>query len=245
MSLELKNYPNMNEDHSEQSNFIEEREMAFNSLLNETLLPRESRITKKVTFLDNPRRATTMHRQKEVLLTESTDDEGGSRMNSILRKENIIRKFTVKEVREVMRCFKLGGDPDEEKKPIDKKKKKKKGQVGFSNNKINTAKYTIFNFLPLNLFHQLTKMANAYFLFFAILQCIPEISNTQGKPTMLLPLIFVISVSMLKDLLEDYKRQKSDKEENCRKVMASNPQKTEFTQVEWQSLKVGQFVKVV
>ena len=43
---------------------------------------------------------------------------------------------------------------------------------------------------------------------------IPFISITDAKPVMLIPLTFVITLSMIKDIFEDYKRHKSDKKEN-------------------------------
>ena len=87
---------------------------------------------------------------------------------------------------------------------------------------MNTSKYTWWNFLPYNGFLQFSKMANIYFLFICVLQCIPNISVTQGSPTTLAPLAFVVIVSMVKDLFEDIKRKSSDKEENERKVLAAN-----------------------
>jgi len=50
------------------------------------------------------------------------------------------------------------------------------------------------------------------------MQMIPIISISGGKPVMLMPLAFVIIVSMIKDIFEDYKRHKSDKAENFKKV---------------------------
>lgn len=43
------------------------------------------------------------------------------------------------------------------------------------------------------------------------------ISITYGQPTILMPLSFVTFVSMVKDIIEDYKRHISDNEENNRK----------------------------
>jgi len=40
---------------------------------------------------------------------------------------------------------------------------------------------------------------------------------------MLLPLSFVIFVSMVKDIFEDYKRHKSDKTENYKQSLAYDP----------------------
>lgn len=86
-------------------------------------------------------------------------------------------------------------------------------------NHIRTAKYNVWNFIPKNLFVQLVmKLPNLYFVFLTILEIIPIIGS--GVPSLLLPLSFVVSVSMLKDAFEDYQRYKSDDEENHRKVAA-------------------------
>ena len=76
----------------------------------------------------------------------------------------------------------------------------------------------MFTFLPKNLLEQFSKLANVYFLLIAFMQMIPIISISGGKPVMLMPLAFVIFVSMVKDIFEDYKRHKSDKQENFKMV---------------------------
>lgn len=53
---------------------------------------------------------------------------------------------------------------------------------------------------------QFSKLANVYFLIIMILQMIPEISISEGEPTMLPPLIVIVLVSMVKDIIEDYQR---------------------------------------
>lgn len=40
----------------------------------------------------------------------------------------------------------------------------------FQDNRIHTSKYSILTFLPINLFEQFQKVANAYFLFLLLLQ---------------------------------------------------------------------------
>lgn len=40
----------------------------------------------------------------------------------------------------------------------------------FQNNAIKTSKYNLLTFLPLNLFEQFRRLANAYFLFLLVLQ---------------------------------------------------------------------------
>ena len=84
----------------------------------------------------------------------------------------------------------------------------------YKDNKVKTSKYTFLTFLPKNLLEQFSKLANVYFLLIAFMQMIPVISISGGKPVMLMPLTFVIVVSMIKDIFEDYKRHVSDKNEN-------------------------------
>ena len=45
-------------------------------------------------------------------------------------------------------------------------------------------------------------MANLYFLLLSVFQCVPQISNTFGVPTILLPLSFVILVDAVFAALE-------------------------------------------
>lgn len=89
----------------------------------------------------------------------------------------------------------------------------------FCSNEIHTSKYTWYSFLPKNLFFQFSKIANLYFLIMMCFQMIPQISISQGRPTILLPLGFVVLVSMIKDIIEDSKRHASDNRENASKVL--------------------------
>lgn len=83
-------------------------------------------------------------------------------------------------------------------------------------NTICTSKYTRWTFLPKNLIEQFSKMANVYFIFISFMQMIPIISITNGFPAQIFPLGVVIFISMLKDMFEDYKRHKSDHQENTK-----------------------------
>ena len=89
------------------------------------------------------------------------------------------------------------------------------------NNKVTTTKYTCLNFLPKNLFIQFTKVANAYFLFCVLLQIIPDVGPPNGAIFSSLPLIFVVGVSMVKDIFEDRKRRAQDTAENMMEVTAA------------------------
>ena len=57
-------------------------------------------------------------------------------------------------------------------------------------------------------------MANAYFLFMTLLQLVPGLKDLYGAATTLMPLLFIVGVSMIKDAFEDNKRRKQDNEEN-------------------------------
>ena len=111
-------------------------------------------------------------------------------------------------------------------------------------NYISTSKYTWYNFAPKILYEQFSKMSNIYFVIIAILQCFPEISNADGKPIILLPLSVVVIVNSIKDFYEDWKRKKSDDEENNRKVEVYDLDKEKFVIKKWKDVFVGNILKV-
>ena len=75
----------------------------------------------------------------------------------------------------------------------------------FKKNKINTRKYNWITFIPHCLLIQFLRPANIYFLISAILNCIPQISPL-SPITAILPLIFVLAVSLIREAVEDCKR---------------------------------------
>ncbi|KMV65987.1 P-type ATPase [Encephalitozoon cuniculi EcunIII-L] len=77
-------------------------------------------------------------------------------------------------------------------------------------NKIVTSKYTAMTFLPLNIYHQLSRPSNLFFLLTLILLSIPSISPFSPF-TYLLAFVVVVGASMMKDGVEDYRRHKQDK----------------------------------
>ena len=109
-------------------------------------------------------------------------------------------------------------------------------------NKISTSKYNCLTFLPKNLWEQFHKLANVYFLILATLQSIPAVSNSSGIPSILLPLSIVLTMSAIKDLIEDNKRKRSDNEENNRKVLKRV--NGSWLEVKWQSVLIGDILKV-
>ncbi len=118
---------------------------------------------------------------------------------------------------------------------------KNKEVYHFKNNKIDTTKYNIFTFIPKGLLYQFMRLANVYFLFTAILQCIPIISPL-GSATALVPIIFVLAVSLIREAYEDCKRANLDKIQNsvkC-KVYRNNLWKD----IESGNLEMGEIVIV-
>jgi phospholipid-translocating ATPase len=80
-------------------------------------------------------------------------------------------------------------------------------------NEVRSAKYTVLNFLPKNLFEQFRRVANVYFLILIILQAIPIFSNTNVFLAAS-PLVSILIITAIKDAMEDWKRQKSDRRVN-------------------------------
>uniref|UniRef100_A0A8C4MZH6 Phospholipid-transporting ATPase n=1 Tax=Equus asinus asinus TaxID=83772 RepID=A0A8C4MZH6_EQUAS len=67
----------------------------------------------------------------------------------------------------------------------------------------STAKYSVLTFLPRFLYEQIRRAANAFFLFIALLQQIPDVSPT-GRYTTLVPLIIILTIAGIKEIVEDF-----------------------------------------
>ena len=85
-------------------------------------------------------------------------------------------------------------------------------------NKISTTKYNIFTFLPKGLLLQFTRLPNIFFLFTAVIQSIPIISPLTSL-TAIIPLIFVLGVSLIREFLEDWSRKNYDDMNNKDEVI--------------------------
>ncbi|XP_026862250.2 phospholipid-transporting ATPase ID [Electrophorus electricus] len=109
------------------------------------------------------------------------------------------------------------------------------------NNAIKTSKYNIFTFLPLNLFEQFQRLANAYFVFLLILQLIPAISSLSWFTTVV-PLLLVLCMTLAKDGSDDINRHKNDRQVNNRRVdvLIDGKLKSE----KWMNVQVGDIIKL-
>eukprot|EP00667_Euglena_gracilis_P002904 EG_transcript_2910 len=107
----------------------------------------------------------------------------------------------------------------------------------FANNAIRTAKYTFWSFLPLNLWEQLHRVSNVYFLLIAILEFIPAVSSV--SPTDWMPLLVVVSANLLKEGNEDRRRAKQDTEVNHQAVLHVDADRGVVRPLRWQDIRVG------
>ena len=139
----------------------------------------------------------------------------------------------------------------------------------FCNNFVKTSKYEYYNFIPKFLIEEFNpkyKVANCYFLMIAILQIIPQISNTNGIPTTFLPLLFIILIDSVFQILEDIVRHKADKKANAsntlryvgnrnRGIVEGNSSSNDintansstsscFIKCRWSDINVGDYVKI-
>ncbi|XP_015782217.1 probable phospholipid-transporting ATPase IF isoform X1 [Tetranychus urticae] len=107
-------------------------------------------------------------------------------------------------------------------------------------NKISTRKYTWFSFIPRNLFEQFHRLANFYFLVLSILQLV--FAGPFSPTTSILPLLFVIGTTAIKQAYEDALRQKSDLLVNLRKIPVLVGQ--QFKRIRSENIITGDIVKL-
>ena len=122
--------------------------------------------------------------------------------------------------------------------------KKNKEDLKFKSNEIDTRKYNFITFLPKALFYQFVRPANIYFLISAILQCIPMISPL-GPTSAILPLIIVLSASLIREGIEDCARGRLDKQQNEEKCDVYNPDTNKWEETQSGKLYVGDIISVL
>ena len=79
-------------------------------------------------------------------------------------------------------------------------------------NHVKTSKYNLITFLPRNLLEQFTRVANTYFLILVLVQLIPDVVpaipsvSSVSAATTIIPLVFVLGVTAVKDAFDDIVR---------------------------------------
>ena len=114
-------------------------------------------------------------------------------------------------------------------------------ELMFKDNKITTTKYNAFTFLPKALFYQFIRLANIYFVFIAVIQSIPIISPL-GAEIAIAPLVFVLSVSLIREAVEDLKRRRLDNEQNSNEVETYRD--GSWVKIQSGDLRMGELVRV-
>ncbi|KAL0968678.1 hypothetical protein UPYG_G00270100 [Umbra pygmaea] len=113
-------------------------------------------------------------------------------------------------------------------------------KFSYADNHIKTSKYNVITFLPMNLFEQFQRVANAYFLVLVILQVIPEISSLPWVTTTV-PLVLVLVITAVKDATDDYFRYKSDQQVNNRQSLVL---RGSLQNEKWMHVRVGDIIKL-
>ncbi|CAI5443996.1 unnamed protein product [Caenorhabditis angaria] len=109
----------------------------------------------------------------------------------------------------------------------------------YCRNRISTTKYSLLTFIPKNLFEQLHRVANLYFIFIVILNMI---IGAFGKYISVMPIAFVLGITAIKDAFEDYRRYKSDRKINHSTCRVWDASQQRYRKLEWQHILVGDFV---
>ncbi|XP_064481795.1 phospholipid-transporting ATPase VB-like [Ornithodoros turicata] len=112
---------------------------------------------------------------------------------------------------------------------------------GSAGNGIQTTKYTLLSFLPRNLFEQFHRFANLYFLGIVLLNWVPQI-NAFGKEVAMIPVLFVLGVTAIKDAFEDHRRYISDKRVNNSTCRVYNKECGRYMKTLWKHVRVGDIV---
>ncbi|KAK0180340.1 hypothetical protein PV327_005992 [Microctonus hyperodae] len=110
----------------------------------------------------------------------------------------------------------------------------------FPKNQIRSNKYTVWNFIPKNLFEQFRRVANFYFLVSAIIAM--TIDSPISPLTTFLPLLFVILVTAGKQGYEDFLRYQSDSKVNRTQVTVIRNKCMQT--IDCEQIVVGDMVKV-
>uniref|UniRef100_A0A8C8DTX5 Phospholipid-transporting ATPase n=1 Tax=Oryzias sinensis TaxID=183150 RepID=A0A8C8DTX5_9TELE len=110
----------------------------------------------------------------------------------------------------------------------------------FADNRIISSKYTVWNFVPKNMFEQFRRIANFYFLIIFLVQLM--IDTPTSPITSGLPLFFVITVTAIKQGYEDWLRHKADNEVNGAPVFVVRS--GSLVQTRSKNIRVGDIVRV-
>uniref|UniRef100_A0A9J8C8G7 Phospholipid-transporting ATPase n=1 Tax=Cyprinus carpio carpio TaxID=630221 RepID=A0A9J8C8G7_CYPCA len=110
-------------------------------------------------------------------------------------------------------------------------------------NKVRTTKYTFLSFIPKNLFEQLHRFANVYFIFLGALNFVPIVNAFQPEIS-IIPIVFVMSITAVKDLWEDQRRRKSDQQVNNLLCDVFDRKQKRYVERRWADVCVGDLIRL-
>ena len=127
------------------------------------------------------------------------------------------------------------------------------GKKKFPPNIVSNAKYTLWSFLPLTLYNEFKFFLNVYFLLVALSQVIPYL-RIGYMSTYIVPLVFVLTISIGKEAVDDIARRRRDAEANSELYtvlsfdhdLSARPSASGVREVQKKSrdLKVGDVLKL-
>ncbi|CAD5212846.1 unnamed protein product [Bursaphelenchus okinawaensis] len=113
----------------------------------------------------------------------------------------------------------------------------------YADNKIRTSKYTWLTFLPKNLWEQFHRWANIYFIIIMSMNWVPQL-QAFSKYLGMIPVCAVLSMTAIKDFLEDWRRKRADKRLNHNTVHVWDNVKKRFRRTLWELVIVGDYVHI-
>ncbi|XP_047412583.1 phospholipid-transporting ATPase VB isoform X3 [Sciurus carolinensis] len=113
----------------------------------------------------------------------------------------------------------------------------------YCGNQIKTSKYTVLSFIPKNIFEQLHRFANLYFVAIVILNFIPVVSAFQPGLNVI-PVCVILVVTAIKDAWEDLRRYQSDKVINNQECLVYSRKEQRYLQKCWKDVRVGDFIQM-
>uniref|UniRef100_A0A672V2J5 Phospholipid-transporting ATPase n=1 Tax=Strigops habroptila TaxID=2489341 RepID=A0A672V2J5_STRHB len=127
--------------------------------------------------------------------------------------------------------------------PFESKKWKENPNRYYGSNKIKTTKYTILTFLPKNIYEQFHRFANIYFVVIALLNFVPVVNAFQPEVSMI-PICVIMAITAIKDVWEDFRRYKLDKEINHMGCYIYSREEHAYVEKCWKDVQVGDFVQL-
>ncbi|XP_071670893.1 phospholipid-transporting ATPase VB isoform X2 [Patagioenas fasciata] len=127
--------------------------------------------------------------------------------------------------------------------PFESNKWKENPNRHYDSNKIKTTRYTILTFLPKNIYEQLHRFANIYFMFIALLNFVPVVNAFQPAVSVI-PICVIMAITAIKDAWEDFCRYKLDKEINHMGCYIYSREEHAYVEKCWKDVCVGDFVQL-